>query len=165
MRPAVALNERGGAGDQHQFADFLRSQCGNGECQLRAERPAAERAAGGQASRDIGGGGVEIFNQRGIAIAGQVEKTAVKRVDRSIERAAAQTPAGNENKRSGHASSLSALISWSISAAVWAADSEMRRRAVSFGTVGGRIAGVHRPRSQSAFDRASAASFWPTMSG
>jgi hypothetical protein len=36
-------------------------------------------------------------------------------------------------------------------ASVCAADSETRRRAVPFGTVGGRIAGTHRPRSRSAF--------------
>jgi hypothetical protein len=77
VRPAVALDERGGAGDQHQFADFFRGAGGDGERQLRAERPAAERGVGLQAGGDVVGGVVKVADQRRGAITRQVENCAI----------------------------------------------------------------------------------------
>jgi hypothetical protein len=77
VRPAVALDEGGGAGDQHQLADFFRGAGGDGERQLGAERPAAERGVGLQAGGDVVGGGVKVADQRRGAITGQVENCAI----------------------------------------------------------------------------------------
>jgi hypothetical protein len=48
---------------------------------------------------------------------------------------------------------------------VWAADNEMRRRARPAGTVGGRIAGIHKPCVSSAAAMSSVGWFSPITSG
>src|SRR5207244_4712409 len=61
--------------------------------------------------------------------------------------------------------SCKAASSWSISSAECAEESEMRRRALPWGTLGGRIAGTHRPRSNKASDNATVAALGPMISG
>ena len=111
MWPAIALDEGGRTGDEQQFANLVRMARGDGQRQLGAERPAGQGAVRRQAGGNVIGRGVKVGNQRGAAIAWQVEKLAVQGVDRSIQRATADAPAGQENKGSGHDSSFNAVIS------------------------------------------------------
>ena len=60
---------------------------------------------------------------------------------------------------------LKPSISRSISSNVWAADREIRKRAVPAGTVGGRIAGAQIPISCNCTITFSAASLSPMISG
>jgi hypothetical protein len=64
VRPAVALDEGGGAGDEQQLADLVRMAGGDGQRHLGAERPAAERVPGLQAGGDGVDRGIEIGDQR-----------------------------------------------------------------------------------------------------
>jgi hypothetical protein len=60
-----------------QLADFFRGAGGDGERQLRAERPAAKRGVGLQAGGDVVGGVVKVADQRCGAITRQVENCAI----------------------------------------------------------------------------------------
>ena len=57
------------------------------------------------------------------------------------------------------------LVAGALGGALWAALSVMRSRAVPTGTVGGRMAGTHRPCASSADANARAAALSPTIRG